>query len=111
MTNIIAQYTLTIKADSRPGLLHLVTGIIEKKLIRIVDFKLGPPSADGLVFMRTKVISNAVELKKVALRLENVIEVYSVSLSIDIGDSNASETPENRKMNAEMEVEIDSPAR
>jgi uncharacterized protein with ACT and thioredoxin-like domain len=74
-------YTLTIKADSRPGLLHLITGIIEKKLIRIVIFGLQATASDGTVMMTTTIMIDAPDLKNLVLKLENIIEVFSVAVS------------------------------
>src|ERR1700744_2090866 len=33
---------ITVKADNRPGLLHLVPGLLERKLIRIESLSLAP---------------------------------------------------------------------
>ncbi|WP_316825443.1 ACT domain-containing protein [Pedobacter miscanthi] len=74
-----ANYTLKIKADSRPGLLHLVTGIIEKKLIRIICLWLESPKADGSVAISVEIFIDAEELNILMKRIKNIIEVYSVT--------------------------------
>jgi acetolactate synthase regulatory subunit len=100
-------YILTIKADPRPGLLHLITGILEKKLIRIVCFSLEAPAADGTVLVTATVMIDPAGLKSLALRLENIIEVFSVTMSGNVTGATAeADAHLKRILNAEMQLSV-----
>lgn len=74
-------YTLTIKAEDRPGLLHLVTGMIEKKLVRIKSLSLAPTDIHDIVLITIELNIKESELTTLAFKLENIIEVFSVEVS------------------------------
>jgi len=73
--------TLTILADSRPGLLHILSGVIEKKLIRIIGFCLTQPEVDGTVKIVVEVLIELTDVNTLKLKLQNIIEVYSVTVN------------------------------
>lgn len=100
------EYTLTIQADSRPGLLHLVSGIIEKKLIMIISFNLQRPAADGTAIITTTVMIDVADLKNLALKLENIVEVFSVTVSESDRVTIADTPNPNSVLTAEMESVI-----
>ncbi len=80
MTGTKDKYVLTIKAEDRPGLLHLISGILERKLIRITSFSLAPTDVHGIVLLSAEVTAAEEELNQVALNLANVIEVFAVEV-------------------------------
>lgn len=94
------QYTLTIKAEPRPGLLHLVTGIIEKKLIRILSFNLETLTGDGIALIGTTIMIDAADLRNLMLKLENIVEVFSVTVSENNRVTNPDHTYSNSAMTA-----------
>jgi len=73
------QYLLSIKAENRPGLLHLITGMIEKKLISIKSLSLAPTDIHDIVLITVEVIAKESDVSQMALKIENIIEVFSVS--------------------------------
>lgn len=72
--------TLNILADSRPGLLHILSGVIEKKLIRITSLCLTAPEADGTVQIIVELLIKLTDLNTLKLKLQNIVEVYSVTI-------------------------------
>lgn len=75
-----ANYILTIKADDRPGLLHLVTGTIEKGLVRIISLNYAPTDIHSIVLITIELTGEEHVLRQLALKLENIVEVSSVEL-------------------------------
>jgi len=73
-------YILTIKAETRPGLLHLASGIIERKLIRIHSCSLAATDIHNIVLISIEITAGESELASLALKLENIIEVLSVEV-------------------------------
>jgi acetolactate synthase small subunit len=71
-------YILTVKGEDRPGLLHLVTGMIEKKLVRIKSLNLAPTDIHDIVLITIEMRISESDLAILALKLENIIEVFSV---------------------------------
>jgi acetolactate synthase small subunit len=71
-------YVLTIKAEDRPGLLHLVTGMIEKRVVKIKSLSLAPTDIHDIVLITIELTIGESELATLALKLENIIEVFSV---------------------------------
>jgi len=72
------RYLLSIKAENRPGLLHLVTGIIEKKLIAIQSVSAAPTDIHDIIMITIEVYITERDLMTLALKLENIIEVFAV---------------------------------
>jgi len=75
-------YLLTIKAEDRPGLLHLVTGVIEKKLIPIKSLSYAPTDIHDIILITIEVTGDENELAQLALKIENIIEVFSVEVTL-----------------------------
>ncbi|MDB5159571.1 MAG: hypothetical protein JWR50_4278 [Mucilaginibacter sp.] len=71
-------FILTIKAEDRPGLLHRVTGLIERKNIRIKSLNLAPTDIHDIVMIAVEIIVSENELVSLALKLEKIIEIFSV---------------------------------
>ena len=69
-------YLLTIKAENRQGLLHLVTGMIEKKLIAIKSLSAAPTDLHDLILITIEVEAAEKDVAQLALKLENIIEVF-----------------------------------
>jgi len=74
------QYVLSIKAEDRPGLLHLVTGVIEKRLVKIISLSSAPTDIHGIVLITVEVSGDETILTQLAFKLENIIEVFSVEV-------------------------------
>jgi acetolactate synthase small subunit len=74
------QFVLTIKAEDRPGLLHLVTGVIEKKIISIKSLSYAPTDIHDIILITIEVTGNESDLAQVALKIENIIEVFAVEV-------------------------------
>ena len=75
------QFILTIKAEDRPGLLHLITGVIERKLVRIKSLNSAPSDIHDIILITIEVWGNESELTQLALKIENIIEVFSVEVA------------------------------
>src|ERR1700744_1809735 len=73
-----ATYLLTIKAQDRPGLLHLVTGILNRKLIPIVSLTAAPTDIHAIVLITMEIEIDEKGLNPLMLKLENIIEVFAV---------------------------------
>ena len=71
-------YVLNIKAEDRPGLLHLVIGMIEKKLIRIKSLSAAPTDIHDIVMITIELSAAEGDVAQLALKLENIIEVFAV---------------------------------
>lgn len=72
------KYVLSIKAEDRPGLLHLITGMIEKRLVRINSLSLAPTDVHDIVLITVELMAGERELTTLALKLENIVEVFAV---------------------------------
>lgn len=75
------QFVLTIKAEDRPGLLHLVTGVIEKRLVRIISLSCAPTDIHGIILITIEVFGEESILAQLAFKLENVVEIFTVEVS------------------------------
>ena len=71
-------YVLNIKAEDRQGLLHLVTGMIKKKLVRIKSLSLAPTDIHDIVMITVELSAAEDDVAQLALKLENIIEVFAV---------------------------------
>jgi len=71
-------YVLTIKAENRLGLLHLVTGMIEKKRIGIISLNAATTDIPEVVLITIELNVAECDLMTLALKLENIIEVFAV---------------------------------
>jgi acetolactate synthase small subunit len=74
-------YVMTIKAEDRPGLLHLVTGVIERKLILIKSLSYAPTDIHDIILITIEVTGNESDLTQLALKIENIVEVFNVEVS------------------------------
>ncbi|MDP9078904.1 MAG: hypothetical protein M3O71_15855 [Bacteroidota bacterium] len=75
-------YILTVKAEERPGLIHLVTGVIEKKLVPIKSLSYATTDIHDIILITIAVIGNESDLTQVALKIENIVEVFKVEVSL-----------------------------
>ena len=73
---------MTIKAEERPGLLHLLTGMIEKRLLRIKSLSLAPTDIHDIVLISMEIFGTEKEMTSLALKLENIIEVMCVEVKL-----------------------------
>lgn len=71
-------YLLTIKAEERPGLLHLITGMIEKRQGEIKSLNAAPTDLHGILLVTIEIGLPDGRITALALKLENIIEVFSV---------------------------------
>jgi acetolactate synthase small subunit len=74
------QFIMTIKAEDRPGLLHLVTGVIEKKLIPVESLNYAPTDIHDIILITVEVSASESDVTQLALKLENIIEVFAVEV-------------------------------
>jgi acetolactate synthase small subunit len=74
-------HVITVKAEDKPGLLHLVTGVIERKLIPIKSLCYAPTDIHDIILITIEVIGNKSDLTQLALKIENIIEVFNVEVS------------------------------
>jgi acetolactate synthase small subunit len=72
------KYVLTIKADDRPGLIHLVTGMINRRLIEIESLSAAKTDISSIVIITMELNISDKALTPLMLKLENIIEVYAV---------------------------------
>ncbi|WP_214072608.1 hypothetical protein [Mucilaginibacter sp. dw_454] len=75
------QFVVSLKAEDRPGLLHLVTGVIEKRLVKIISLSSAPTDIHGMILITIEVNGEESVLAQLAFKLENIIEVFSVEVS------------------------------
>ena len=71
-------YIVTIKAEDRPGLLHLVTGVLNRKLIPIISLNAAPTDIHDIVLITMKIEISEKALQPLLYKLENIIEVFAV---------------------------------
>ena len=71
-------YILTIRAEDRPGLLHLVTGVLNKKCISIISLTAAPTDIHPIVLITLEIQSAEKTVLPLLSKLENIIEVYAV---------------------------------
>jgi acetolactate synthase small subunit len=70
------KYILNIKADDRPGLLHLITGVLNRKLIVIDYLSVFRTDIHGVILISMEVAVTDKELNPLLYKLENIIEVF-----------------------------------
>jgi len=71
-------YLLTIKAEDRPGLLHLLTGVLNRKLIPIAGLNAAPTDIHGIVLVTMEIEASEKALQPLLGKIENIIEVFAV---------------------------------
>jgi len=71
------EYVITIKAIDRPGLLHLITGQLNRKLIPVRALN-AVPFVDGEVLITLTILASERALSPLLFKLENIIEVISI---------------------------------
>lgn len=71
-------FVLTIKAEDRPGLLHLLTGILNRKLIPIRSLTAAPTDIHDIVLVTMEIEISDKALQPLLYKLENIIEVFAV---------------------------------
>jgi acetolactate synthase small subunit len=75
------QFIISLKAEDKRGLLHLVTGVIEKRLVKIISLSYAPTDVHGIILITIEVTGEEGVLAQLAFKLENIIEVFSVDVS------------------------------
>lgn len=78
-------YVLTIKAEDRPGLLHLITGIVNRKLIAIESLTAAKTGISGIVLITVELIVSEKALTPLVHKIENIIEVFAVEARLKAG--------------------------
>lgn len=71
-------YLLTLKAEDRPGLLHLVTGVLNRKLVPVISLAAAPTDMHDIVLITMEIEISEKALGPLLLKLENIIEVFAV---------------------------------
>jgi acetolactate synthase-1/3 small subunit len=71
-------FVLTIKSEDRPGLLHLITGLLNRKLIPIISLNAAPTDIHDIMLITVEIAISEKALNPLLLKLENIIEVFAV---------------------------------
>lgn len=71
-------YVLTIKAEDRTGLLHLITGMINRKLITIESLTAAKTDIHDMVLITLEIFVSEKALMPLVYKIENIIEVFEV---------------------------------
>jgi len=74
-------HIITIRAEERPGLLHLITGLIEKRLLKITSCTLAATDLHDVVLITIELMATEEMVTTLALKLENIIEVFAVEVT------------------------------
>jgi acetolactate synthase small subunit len=78
------KYVLTLKAEDRSGLLHLLTGILNRKLIPITSLNAAPTDIHGIVLVTMEIEISGKALTPLLAKVGNIIEVFAVeAIAID----------------------------
>jgi len=72
------KYIITLKADDRPGLVHLVTGMINRRLINIESINAAKTDVRTIVTICIEATISEKALQPILLKLKNIVEVYDV---------------------------------
>lgn len=75
-----SNYIITIKAEDRPGLLHLVTGVLNRRLTPIISLTAAPTDVHDMVLISIETALKEDEISQLTLKLENIVEVFSVEI-------------------------------
>ena len=70
-------YVLTLKAEDRPGLLHLVTGVLNRKLVPLISLNAAPTDIHDVVLITMEIEISEKALQPLLYKLENIIEVFA----------------------------------
>jgi len=73
-------YLITIKAEDRPGLLHLITGLINKKQVPVKSLNAAATDIHEIVLVTIEAVAAEGEMASLAFKLENIIEVFAVEV-------------------------------
>lgn len=76
------KYLLTVKAEDRPGLLHLITGVLNRKLVPIISMTAAPTDIHAIVLITMEIEASEKALQPLLLKLENIIEVFAVEATL-----------------------------
>lgn len=71
-------YLVTLKAEDRPGLLHLVTGVLNRKLMPIISLTAAPIDIHDIVLITMEITISEKALQPLLYKLEHIIEVFAV---------------------------------
>lgn len=71
-------YVLTIKAEDRPALLHLITGVVNKKLVPLISLTAAPTDIHDIILITMEIEISERALSPLILKLENIIEVFAI---------------------------------
>ena len=71
-------YVLTVKAEDRPGLLHIITGVLNRKLIPIISLSAAPTDIHDIMLITLEIEISEKALDPLLYKLENIIEVFAV---------------------------------
>ena len=75
------KYILNIKAEERRGLLHLLTGTIEKRQVIIHSLSSASTDVHGVLMITIEIFATERELMTLSLKLENIVEVFQVEVT------------------------------
>ena len=73
-------YLLNILSDDRKGLISIITSMLNRKGIEIESLSAAKTDIHTQVLINIQVIANHAEIKLMAHKIENIIEVYKVNL-------------------------------
>jgi acetolactate synthase small subunit len=70
-------YLLTLRAEDRPGLLHIVTWVLIWKFIPITSLTAAPTDIHDIVLITMEITQTEKALQPLLYKLENIIEVFA----------------------------------
>lgn len=71
-------YVLTINADDRPGLIHLVMCTINRRLIEIESLSAVKTDIQTIVLITIELNISEKVLRQLMSKLQNIVEVFNV---------------------------------
>jgi len=75
-----AEYLLRARAFHRPGVLARMTGMFYRRSLNIRSLSVGQEGDDGLVPIVVRVAGGAAEIERLALSMQNLIDVVSADV-------------------------------
>jgi acetolactate synthase small subunit len=73
-------YVLTVRATDRPGLIHSITGMINRRLIPIISLSAAPTDVHDIVLITIEVQIAGNVLGSLMRKVGSIVEVFSVDV-------------------------------
>jgi acetolactate synthase-1/3 small subunit len=75
-------YLLNILSEDRKGLMSIITSMLNRKSIEIESISAAKTDIHTQVLINIEVIANDTDIKLMAFKIENIIEVYKVEVEL-----------------------------